>query len=168
MASTATKDRQRLFLTVLVQVNSNISQACKITGVARQTYYNWLDDPETDFADLVAIVSFEAVERRIDLAEEKLDARLNLGSGPDIRFVLRTIGAKRGYGKKSEITLNPGEGFKDMEWPDETPDLEEWEAERDKQMPATETQSQQGTHDPSSDAHAHDSEGDGPDAAGRL
>jgi hypothetical protein len=123
-----------MFISILIQVNGNISKACKISGIARQTYYNWLEDEDSDFADQIAGVQFEAVERRIDLAEEKLDQRLDLGSGPDVRFVLKTLGAKRGYGKKSEITINQGEGFQGMEWPDETPDLDEWEATRDREM----------------------------------
>ena len=160
--------KQKLFISVLVQVNGNISKACSIAGQSRQTYYNWLEDEDQTFADTIAVIQFEAVERRIDLAEEKLDDRLHIGSGPDVRFVLKTLGAKRGYGKKSEVTISPGEGFKDMEWPDETPDLEQWEAERDKHMPpATATQSQQGTHD-QSDAQADDPKGDGPDSADRL
>ena len=159
-------DKQKLFITVLIQVNGNIAKACKIAGQSRQTYYNWMEDEDSTFAGTIAEIQFEAVERRIDLAEEKLDQRLDLGSGPDVRFVLKTLGAKRGYGKKSEITINPGEGFKGMEWPDETPDLDDWEATRDEEMPdAIETQPQQGARVPSSGAQ-DDSEGDGPRSRG--
>ena len=136
-------DKQVLFITVFIQVNGNIAKACKIAGQSRTSYYSWMEDEDSAFADTIAEIQFEAVERRIDLAEEKLDVRLDMGSGPDVRFVLKTLGAKRGYGAKSTVTLDRGEGFKDMTWPDETPDLDDWEATRDKEMPpAKATQSQ--------------------------
>jgi hypothetical protein len=159
-----TKERQKLFIIALKASGGNISKACDLCQCSRQTYYNWLENEESNFADIIAELQFETVERRIDLAEEKLDARLNLGSGPDIRFVLKTLGAKRGYGAKSTVTVEPGAGFKGMEWPDETPDLETWEATRDKEMHdqganAIETHSQEGTHGTYEEAPASDSEG---------
>jgi hypothetical protein len=96
-----TKERQKLFIIALKASGGNISKACDLCQCSRQTYYNWLENEESNFADIIAELQFETVERRIDLAEEKLDARLNLGSGPDIRFVLKTLGAKRGYGAKA-------------------------------------------------------------------
>jgi len=160
-----TKDKQALFLVTFQTVNGNISRTCDAVGIARQTFYNWMEAEDSDFADLIATLQFEAVERRIDLAEGKLDDRLQLGSGPDIRFVLKTLGAKRGYGAKSTVTVEPGAGFKDMEWPDETEDLETWEAERDKHMPnAIATQPQHDVREAESVSH-DEMKGDGPDAA---
>lgn len=130
----STKERQKLFLVALQTAKGNVSRACDLVQMSRQTYYNWMADEDSDFAELVAEVQFDAVERRIDAAEQKLDDRIELGSGPDIRFLLKTLGAKRGYGKKSEVTINPGAGFKDLEWPEETDDLDEWEGRRDEEM----------------------------------
>lgn len=126
------KSKQQLFLKAFEITNGNITKACQMTGIARQTHYNWLESE--DYAVQVAQVEFEAQERRIDLAVEKLDDRLNSGSGPDIRFVLKTLGAKRGYGAKQTITVNPGEGFKDYAWPEETDDLDSWADMRDKAL----------------------------------
>ena len=166
-------ERQMLFISVLKQVNGNISKACSIAGQSRQTYYDWLDHENTAFAETIAEIQFEAVERRIDLAEEKLDQRLDLGSGPDVRFVLKTLGAKRGYGSKSEVTVNPGAGFKDMEWPDETPDIDQWKETRDKEMgtDADASQLQEGPGAREEDkerARETERQGAGPDGAGRL
>jgi hypothetical protein len=139
-----TKDKQALFLITFAACSGNISRTCDTVGIARQTFYNWMEDEDSGFADLIATLQFEAVERRIDLAEGKLDDRLRGGSGPDIRFVLKTLGAKRGYGAKQTVTVEPGAGFSGMEWPDETEDLEAWEAKRDAEMADTNaTQSQQ-------------------------
>jgi hypothetical protein len=125
------EDKQRLFITAMSACMGNVTKACELCCIARQTYYNWMNAEDSDFADQIAEIQFDAVERRIDLAEQKLDERVDLGSGPDIRFVLKTLGAKRGYGKKSEVTLNPGAGFQDLAWPDETPNLDVWEGKRD-------------------------------------
>ncbi len=165
-----TIERQKLFVIALKACNGNISKACDLCELSRQTYYNWLEAEDTAFPEQIAEIQFDVVERRIDLAEERLDQRVDGGSGPDVRFVLKTLGAKRGYGSKSTVTVTPGAGFKDMEWPEETDDLEGWEAERDKQMTpvkpdANEMQSQEGTRDHSSDAGAG-VEGAGPEAAG--
>jgi len=155
-----TKDRQRLFLVAMQGVNGNITKACELCQISRQTYYNWMEDDESTFADRLAAVQFESVERRIDLAEEKLDHRLNIGSGPDIRFVLKTLGAKRGYGSKAEVTLQPGAGFKDLEWPEETPELDDWEDARDDTVEEARVQSEART--------ASKPEGDGPRSRGQL
>jgi hypothetical protein len=157
-----TKEKQQLFIIGLEASGGNISKACDLCHIARQTYYNWMDADDPAFSDQIIDIQTNAIERRIDLAESKLDDRLNLGSGPDVRFVLKTLGAKRGYGNQSTITLNPGEGFKDMTWPEDTPDLDHWEAERDKAMPdANATQVQQGDL-----STAGKSEGDGPGSTG--
>ncbi len=156
------KDRQNLFVVTLAAVAGNITKACEIVGVSRQAYYNWMEDSDSDFSERVADLQFEAYERRIDLAEEKMDERVRVGSGPDVRFILKTLGAKRGYGAKSTVTVDRGEGFKDMEWPDETPDLDEWEEKRDKEMVVNKTQSQEDDDSVRQD----NSEGEGPDRRG--
>ena len=164
-----TKDNQSMFLIVFKACNGNISRTCDSVGIARQTFYNWMEDEDSEFPGLIAALQFEAVERRVDLAEGKLDDRLNLGSGPDIRFVLKTLGARRGYGSKATVTVEPGAGFKGMEWPEETDDLKAWEAERDKQMPAAiATQPQQGTREAPEEGKERAREGDegaGPEPA---
>ena len=164
-----TKEKQQIFLATFQACMGNISRTCDAVGISRTTFYTWMDaDPEdSDFPDKIATMQFEAVERRIDLAEGKLDDRVIMGSGPDIRFILRTLGAKRGYGKRSTVTLEPGVGFGDMKWPEETEDLEDWEAARDKEMPvANATQSQQGDAQEDDSSLEDDSQGDGPRSTG--
>ena len=93
------------------------SDACKKTGVARSTFYQWLNED----ADFKAAVE-EAQEQAIDFVEGKLFQKINgvkIGKLDDegelnvyeqppsdtaIIFYLKTKAKKRGYIERQELT----------------------------------------------------------------
>jgi len=128
------EDKQKLFLIALQACNGNITKTCEACAMSRQSYYKWMNAEDQTFAEKILEIQTDAIERRIDLAESKIDKLVEMGSGPDIRFILKTLGANRGYGNRQEVTVRPGEGFANMLWPEETPSLEDWETKRDLEL----------------------------------
>jgi hypothetical protein len=79
----------------------NISQSCKAIGIARQTYYNWLEQDE-EFK--IELKSVEPSELFLDFLESKLIERVNKGDTTATIFALKTKGKSRGYIERQEIT----------------------------------------------------------------
>jgi hypothetical protein len=75
-----------------------VSTACKSIGMARSTFYNWINaDPE--FKSAVE----ELQEYALDVAESELHKLIKKGDTTAIIFYLKTKGKKRGYVEKQEI-----------------------------------------------------------------
>jgi len=58
--------RQAIFLTQLIENSFNISRACRVFPMSRQTFYNWRKEPEFDRK------YNELIESRHDMVEEAL------------------------------------------------------------------------------------------------
>ena len=86
----------------------NISQSCKAVGIARQTYYNWLNDEEFK----TELKSIEPSELFLDFLESKLVERVNKGDTTATIFALKTKGKKRGYVERQEIDLGTDNHFR--------------------------------------------------------
>ena len=82
----------------LVKSLGVVTTACKQVGIARSTFYEWMKDPE--FAKEVNDVKDIA----IDFAESQLHKQIANGNTPATIFYLKTIGKKRGYVERQEIT----------------------------------------------------------------
>jgi len=84
--------RKARLLEVLRETRGIVSVACARCGVARRTFYVWLD-ADQDFKRSVEDVNEEAV----DFVESKLLERIESGAERSIIFFLRTRGKPRGY-----------------------------------------------------------------------
>lgn len=87
-----TDERKKRLLTALKETRGIVSVACTRAGVARRTFYQWLDSDE-DFERSVEDVNEEA----IDFAESKLLDNIEAGKERSIIFYLKTRGKKRGF-----------------------------------------------------------------------
>ncbi len=76
-----------------------VTTACKIVGVGRTTFYEWLKDDE-EFAKQVDDIQNIA----LDYAESQLHKQIGDGSTAATIFYLKTKGKKRGYIERQEIT----------------------------------------------------------------
>lgn len=85
-------NRKQNLLAALRETRGIVSIACVRAGVARRTFYNWLDT-DADFRRSVEDVNEEAV----DFVEGKLLERIEAGAEKSIIFFLKTRGRKRGY-----------------------------------------------------------------------
>jgi hypothetical protein len=75
-----------------------VSEAVKMVGIHRATFYEWLkNDPE--FKKEVDNIN----ETAIDCAETALYRKIKSGDTTAIIFYLKTKGKKRGYVEKSEV-----------------------------------------------------------------
>lgn len=92
MRITEADNRKQNLLAALREARGIVSVACARAGVARRTFYNWLDTDE-DFKLSVEDVNEEAV----DFVEGKLMERIEGGAERSIIFYLKTRGKKRGY-----------------------------------------------------------------------
>jgi phage antirepressor YoqD-like protein len=86
----------------------NISQSCKAVGIARQTYYNWLQEEEFK----IELKSIEPSELFLDFLESKLVERVNKGDTTATIFALKTKGKKRGYIERQEYDLGTDNHFR--------------------------------------------------------
>lgn len=93
----AKKVRQEIFLKELCANRFNVSTACRLTGIARRTFYRWMEeDPE--FMEQHE----DVLESRVDKWEECLHKNILAGSDRAITYALDAHGRKRGYGKGAE------------------------------------------------------------------
>lgn len=97
--------KQREFLETFYKAFGNISIACKSFGISRETYYQWRAKyPE--FAEKAD----EAIDRRLDMVEDMLNRKCLEGDTTAIIFTLKTMGKKRGYVERHEVTGASEEG----------------------------------------------------------
>ncbi len=83
------------------------NRAAQMLGCARQTIGDYIDrHPE------LAEIEIEAVEARLDFAEDKLMQNIERGKEPSVFFFLKCKGKRRGYVERTEHT---GPGGKPME-----------------------------------------------------
>lgn len=112
-----TDNNKKAVIEALQDCHGIVTDACKKTGVARSTFYQWLNED----ADFKAAVE-EAQEQAIDFVEGKLFQKINgvkIGKLDDegelnvyeqppsdtaIIFYLKTKAKKRGYIERQELT----------------------------------------------------------------
>ncbi len=76
-----------------------VTTACKTVGIGRTTHYLWLDeDPEYK----AAVNSIKDIV--LDFAESKLHKLIEAGDTGATIFLLKTLGKRRGYVERQEIT----------------------------------------------------------------
>ncbi|NQV77302.1 MAG: hypothetical protein HQ490_02985 [Lutibacter sp.] len=76
-----------------------VTTACKIVGIGRTRFYEWLKEDEA-FAKEVSEIDQVA----LDFVESQLYKQIRKGSIAAIIFYLKTKGKKRGYIERQEIT----------------------------------------------------------------
>lgn len=89
---TDTDTRKRGLLQALKETRGIVSVACQRAGVARRTFYHWLDT-DADFKRSVEDVHEDAV----DFAESKLLDNIEAGKERSIIFFLKSRGRNRGF-----------------------------------------------------------------------
>jgi hypothetical protein len=94
--------KKKAFIEAYEKTFGNISQSCKLSGITRQTFYNWKKE---DAEFLSILEDIEPVEVFIDFAENALNKRIQDGDTTAIIFALKTKGKKRGYVEKTETDL---------------------------------------------------------------
>lgn len=104
--------KQVVFLEAYVLKNGNISEACKASGIARTSHYNWLNNYYADgeLNDLNIFPSeneykqafADAEEALYDLVESKLMELIKDGHPASTMFYCETKLKHRGYTKKTE------------------------------------------------------------------
>jgi len=95
------KQKKDRFIELLSNNLGNISATCRQTGIARKTYYNWInkDDKFKSRVD-------EIIEAQIDLVENKLMEKIEAGDLTAIIFYLKTKAKHRGWSEKIEVSHN--------------------------------------------------------------
>lgn len=88
---------QRALLTALKEHRGHIARACEQVGLTRQTYYNYLKDP--DFAAAVDAIKEGITDDYVEaLHELALDAKVF----PAVKYYLDNHGRDRGFGNAEE------------------------------------------------------------------
>lgn len=91
------------FLKVIPGSFGNISLVSRKLGIDRKTVCRYIDS----FPEVKAAFEQER-EAAIDFTESRLMQGINSGDLESIRFFLRTIGRRRGYGDRMEVTGQNG------------------------------------------------------------
>lgn len=120
----STDERKSIFLVALKELDGNITRASQAANVARQTYYNWMDDDE-EFHKNVMALQLNVTESLLDEAEQVVKNAVLSGDREVAKWVLGRLGKQRGYGTKVEVDHHV-EGFKGLQFPDEPKSMEEW------------------------------------------
>jgi hypothetical protein len=96
-----TKAKKKLFLESLEKSLGIMTLAIKLTGVSRETPYEWMiKDPE--FKKAVSRIQ----EDTLDFVEDKLLSLIKKGNTTATIFYLKCKGKSRGYIEKPEVEIN--------------------------------------------------------------
>ena len=94
-----TEQHKKAVLEALEKSLGVVTTACKLVGIGRTQFYQWLKDDE-DFARKVKDVENIA----LDFVESKLFENIRDGKTSETIFYLKTKGKNRGYVERQEIT----------------------------------------------------------------
>lgn len=94
---------KKAMLIALKEYHGNVSLSCSTTKISRQTHYRWLSEDQDYKAE-----AEEATEIAIDFVEDRLFDRIKQGDTTATIFYLKTIGKRRGYVERSEVTAADG------------------------------------------------------------
>ena len=94
-----TEHHKKAIIEALEKSLGVVTTACKIVGVGRTTFYQWIKDDE-DFARQVKDIENIA----LDFVESKLFENIRDGKTSETIFYLKTKGKNRGYVERQEIT----------------------------------------------------------------
>lgn len=121
--------RQETFLKAYTDTTFNITAACKIAGIRRESFKRWLKQyPE--FKEHFE----EASESKKDFIESKLLENIKANDSACIIHASKTLLRDRGYGEKQEIEFTGKHGV--MIVPGTVLDLNEWAAKAATQQQA--------------------------------
>ena len=95
----ATKQMQKVTLEALEKSLGVVTTAVKQVGIARSTFYEWINKDE-EFKSKVNDIQNIA----LDFAESQLHKQIQGGNTAATIFLLKTKGKKRGYVERQEIT----------------------------------------------------------------
>lgn len=93
------KKKERVMLYALKLTKGNVTEASKMVGLSRRTFYNYALENQ-DFADLMDDYQYEV---NTDMVISQLLRRCELGSDSSIRYYLENQGKKRGFGNTLKI-----------------------------------------------------------------
>jgi hypothetical protein len=90
--------RKERMLEALEKTRGVVEHACKMSGVSRYSYYQYLKNDE-EFRQRVEYIE----EANLDFAESKLFEHIESGNPIVLMFYLKTKGKKRGYVEAQHI-----------------------------------------------------------------
>jgi hypothetical protein len=106
MAANKTLQNKKQLIDAMEQSLGVVTQACKMVGISRVTYYDYYNnDPEFK----AAIDELQNVA--LDFAESQLHKQIREGSTGATIFYLKTKGKNRGYIERQEIQHDTDTGF---------------------------------------------------------
>lgn len=93
-------EKQLLFIQNYHKFNYHIGKTCEFVGVHRQSYYDWLKNPNFKMAcDCLH-------EAYIDDAVACVNRAIGNDNVDAAKFVLKTLGKRRGFAESMDITTN--------------------------------------------------------------
>tara|TARA_R110002020_G_scaffold2748_3_gene12896 strand:+ start:3186 stop:3542 length:357 start_codon:yes stop_codon:yes gene_type:complete len=92
--------KKKAIIEALIKSLGVVSTACKIVGIGRTTFYDWLKD-DKDFKKEVEDIQNVA----LDFAESELFKQIQNGNTSATIFYLKCRGKKRGYYEKQQIDM---------------------------------------------------------------
>ncbi len=96
-----TKENKEAMVEALRRTLGNVTAACKIVGVTRDTHYRWLET-DANYADAVDDVT----EQTFDFVENKLMDKVKDGDLTAIIFYCKTRMKGRGYTERQEMEID--------------------------------------------------------------
>lgn len=131
------EEKKELFVICLALKEGNITEACRLVGVHRKTYYYWMED-DPNFASEIGDIEGATVDdmlkalgqlalgtKMLDKDGEVFTTLPNLNA---IKFFLTHKAKKDGFGKEKDLSQPAGGGLH-LHWHDtpEPKNLAEWE-----------------------------------------
>jgi len=101
--------RKKKMIEALTKTMGIVTTACKIVGIGRATFYEWVRDDE-DFAKEVKSIG----EIAVDYAESKLFENIKGKKETSIIFFLKTKAKHRGYIERTENVNVEKKDFSDL------------------------------------------------------
>jgi len=104
--------KKESFVKAYKKTYGNVAKSCKSVSISRQTYYNWLKDPEFK----AKIDNIEPEEDFLDFLEDKAKERIEAGSDSVLIFALKAKGKKRGWIEKQIIEQEKKENDNEIDY----------------------------------------------------
>jgi hypothetical protein len=97
--------KKKAFIENLLKCFGNVSQAAQLSGIHRQTFYDWKNNDEQFEAIIAGIKPDDFLEAKKDFIESKLMSLVAKGNPAAVIFAAKTICQDRGYVERQQLDV---------------------------------------------------------------
>lgn len=97
--------KKQAFIEALLKCFGNVSQAAQLSGIHRQTFYDWKNNDPAFKEAMENIQPSDFLEAKKDFIESKLMQLVSKGNPAAVIFAAKTICQDRGYVERQQLDV---------------------------------------------------------------